>query len=92
MNIPALQEGYCWMCSGCLKIISSQPPTHCHDCGGHFRVPSESEFGCDVCGDVERVYTAHHPDDGAMRLCTRHLAERQRDERDEDGGEHRVDG
>ena len=87
MSIAALSEGSCWMCSGCKKIITTRPPTHCQDCGGHFRVPTTEAFGCDECGDCERVYTAHHPDDGAMRLCARHLAERQRDERDGSDGD-----
>jgi predicted ATP-dependent serine protease len=70
-----------WMCTGCGKVISSQPFGRCTDCGGNWKTPTEEDLACDECGDPD----AHGIFGSTERLCTRHLAERQYMEDQSDG-------
>lgn len=40
-----------WICTGCAKIVSSQPFGRCHDCGSIFREATREDALCDRCGD-----------------------------------------
>jgi hypothetical protein len=44
------ERGYGWICTGCKKVISSQPFGPCHDCGGHYRPAIDDDLACDRCG------------------------------------------
>jgi len=70
------------MCDTCLKLISKRPMGRCIDCNGHYVRPTREMLACDECGGLNDVLTAWTPE-GPTRLCLRHLAEQQRDERDE---------
>lgn len=45
------ERGYGWICTGCKKVVSSQPFSPCHDCGGHYRPATKDDLACDRCGD-----------------------------------------
>jgi len=47
------RKGYAWICTGCKKIISSQPFGPCHDCGGHYRPATADDAACDRCDDPD---------------------------------------
>jgi len=60
------ERGYGWICTGCKKVISSQPFGPCHDCGGHYRPAIDDDLACDRCEDEDasRVFNSDH-----NRLC-----------------------
>jgi hypothetical protein len=47
------ERGYGWICTGCKKIVSSQPFGPCHDCGGHYRPATDEDPACDRCEDED---------------------------------------
>jgi len=42
-------NGYGWICTGCKKVISSEPFGACHDCGHPFRAATADDLDCDRC-------------------------------------------
>jgi Zn finger protein HypA/HybF involved in hydrogenase expression len=60
-----------WICTGCKKLITTQPFGQCADCGAEYRRATYDDLACDRCGanNGRRLLDRTGEFDRLCRIC-----------------------